>query len=154
MLQQQPLRQVHALVLLPTRELAMQVDAEYEKLRSKSLPKSAALIGGLSERAQIAALRAGASLVIATPGRLQDFITRRLIDLKNVKVLVLDEADRMMDMGFLPALRRIIDVLPKVRQTLCFSATMEQSVAGLVHNCTHHPRRISAGSLPRARASA
>src|SRR6202022_3757006 len=78
MLQQQPpSRQVHALVLLPTRELAMQVDAEYENLRSKSLPKSAALIGGLSERAQIAALRAGATLIIATPGRLQDFITRR-----------------------------------------------------------------------------
>jgi ATP-dependent RNA helicase RhlE len=98
-------------------------------------------------------LRAGASLVIATPGRLQDFITRRLIDLKNVKVLVLDEADRMMDMGFLPALRRIIDILPTSRQTLCFSATMEQSVAGLVHNCTRNPVRISAGSVLKPVAS-
>src|SRR5258708_15654022 len=120
MLQQQPSRQVHALVLLPTRELAMQVNAEYEKLRSKSLPKSAALIGGLSEKAQIAALRAGASLVIATPGRLQDFITRRLIDLKQVKVLVLDEPDRMMDMGFLPALPPTIAVLPTLSQPLAF----------------------------------
>lgn len=153
MLYRQPSRQVQALVLLPTRELAMQVNAEYEKLRGKSLPKSAALIGGLSEKAQIAALRAGASLVIATPGRLQDFITRRLIDLKQVKVLVLDEADRMMDMGFLRALRRIIEELPKVRQTLCFSATMEQSVAGLVEDCTRNPVRVSTGSVLKPVAS-
>jgi len=153
MLEKQPSRQVHALVLLPTRELAMQVNAEYEKLRGKNLPKSAALIGGLSEKAQIAALRAGATLVIATPGRLQDFISRRLIDLKQIKVLVLDEADRMMDMGFLPALRRIIDILPTARQTLCFSATMEQSVAGLVHGCTRNPVRIAAGSVLKPVAS-
>ena len=147
MLQQQPPRQVHALVLLPTRELAMQVNAEYEKLRSRNLPKSALVIGGLSEKPQIAAVRAGSGLVIATPGRLQDFITRHLIDLRQVKVLVLDEADRMLDMGFLPALRRILCVLPQGKQTLCFSATMEQSVAGLVRDCTHDPIRVAAGSV-------
>lgn len=147
MLQQQPARQTHALVLLPTRELAMQVNSEYEKLRSKTLPKSALVIGGLSEKTQIAAVRAGASLIIATPGRLQDFITRRLVDLRNIKILVLDEADRMMDMGFLPALRRILDVLPEARQTLCFSATMEQSVAGVVRDCTRNPVRLTAGSV-------
>jgi len=146
-LQQESSRQIHALVLLPTRELAMQVNTEYEKLRSKQLPKSALVIGGLSEKAQITALRAGASLVIATPGRLQDFITRNLVDLRPLKILVLDEADRMMDMGFLPAIRRIIAVLPERRQTLCFSATMEQSVAGLVHDSMRDPVRIAAGSV-------
>jgi ATP-dependent RNA helicase RhlE len=146
-LQQEPPRQIHALVLLPTRELAMQVNTEYEKLRGRNLSKSALVIGGLSEKAQIAALRAGASLVIATPGRLQDFITRKLVDLRQLKILVLDEADRMMDMGFLPAIRRIVGVLPQRRQTLCFSATMEQSVAGLVHDSMRDPVRIAAGSV-------
>jgi len=146
-LQREPSRQVHALVLLPTRELAMQVNAEYEKLSSKNLPKSALVIGGLAEKAQIAALRAGSNLVIATPGRLQDFITRKLVDLSQIKILVLDEADRMMDMGFLPSLRRIISILPRQRQTLCFSATMEQSVAGLVQDCTRDPLRVAAGQV-------
>jgi ATP-dependent RNA helicase RhlE len=146
-LQQEPMRQIHALVLLPTRELAMQVNAEYEKLRGRNLSKSALVIGGLSEKAQIAALRAGASLVIATPGRLQDFITRKLVDLRQLKILVLDEADRMMDMGFLPAIRRIVEVLPQRRQTLCFSATMEQSVAGLVRDSMRDPVRVAAGSV-------
>jgi ATP-dependent RNA helicase RhlE len=147
MLQQQPPRHIHALVLLPTRELAMQVNAEYEKLRSHNLPKSALVIGGLSENTQIKALRAGATLVIATPGRLQDFITRKFIDLRHLKTLVLDEADRMLDMGFLPALRRILSVVPQQRQTLCFSATMEASVAGLVRGCTQDAVRVSAGSV-------
>jgi ATP-dependent RNA helicase RhlE len=146
-LQQEPMRQIHALVLLPTRELAMQVNAEYEKLRGRNLSKSALVIGGLSEKAQIAALRSGASLVIATPGRLQDFITRKLVDLRQLKILVLDEADRMMDMGFLPAIRRIVEVLPQRRQTLCFSATMEQSVAGLVRDSMRDPVRVAAGSV-------
>jgi ATP-dependent RNA helicase RhlE len=146
-LQHEPMRQIHALVLLPTRELAMQVNTEYEKLRGRNLSKSALVIGGLSEKAQIAALRSGASLVIATPGRLQDFITRKLVDLRQLKILVLDEADRMMDMGFLPAIRRIIAVLPEPRQTLCFSATMEQSVAGLVRDSMRDPVRVAAGSV-------
>jgi ATP-dependent RNA helicase RhlE len=146
-LQQEPVRQIHALVLLPTRELAMQVNTEYENLRGRNLSKSALVIGGLSEKAQIAALRSGASLVIATPGRLQDFITRKLVDLRQLKILVLDEADRMMDMGFLPAIRRIIEVLPQRRQTLCFSATMEQSVAGLVRDSMRDPVRVAAGSV-------
>jgi len=146
-LQQEPVRQIHALVLLPTRELAMQVNTQYENLRGRNLAKSALVIGGLSEKAQIAALRSGASLVIATPGRLQDFITRKLVDLRQLKILVLDEADRMMDMGFLPAIRRIIEVLPQRRQTLCFSATMEQSVAGLVRDSMRDPVRVAAGSV-------
>ena len=136
-----------ALVLLPTRELAMQVHGEYEKLRSKTTPKAALVIGGVSEKAQIAGLRAGAGLVIATPGRLQDLMSRKLADLRHLKILVLDEADRMLDMGFLPAIQRILAVLPAKRQTLCFSATLEQSVAGLIHDNTHNPVRVALGSV-------
>jgi len=141
------LRQTSALVLLPTRELAMQVHEQYEKLRSKNTPKAALVIGGVSERAQIKGLRAGAGLVIATPGRLQDLMTRKLADLRHIKLLVLDEADRMLDMGFLPSIRRILAVLPARRQTLCFSATMEQSVACLVHDYMREPVRVALGSV-------
>ena len=147
MLNREPSRQLSALVLLPTRELAMQVHEQYEQLRSKGMPKAVLVIGGVSENAQIQGLRSGSGLVIATPGRLQDFITRRLVDLKHIKVLVLDEADRMLDMGFLPAIQRILAILPRKRQTLCFSATMEQSVARLVQGCMISPVRVALGSV-------
>jgi ATP-dependent RNA helicase RhlE len=136
-----------ALVLLPTRELAMQVHEQYEQLRSKTMSKAALVIGGVSEKAQIQGLRAGSSLIIATPGRLQDLTDRRFADLRHIKVLVLDEADRMLDMGFLPAIRRIVALLPKSRQTLCFSATLEASVAGLVHDYMRDPVRVALGSV-------
>ncbi len=147
LLQREPARRTLALVLLPTRELAMQVHEQYEQLRTKAMPKAALVIGGVSEKAQIQGLRAGSGLVIATPGRLQDLMTRKFADLNHIKILVLDEADRMLDMGFLPAIRRIISVLPHQRQTLCFSATMEQSVAGLVHEYMREPVRVALGSV-------
>ncbi len=124
-------RRPTALVLLPTRELAMQVEEQYEQLRSNRLRKAALIVGGVSEKTQIQAVRNGASLVVATPGRLQDLIGRNLIDLREIKVLVLDEADRMLDMGFLPAIQRILGILPTKRQTLCFSATMERFGCGI-----------------------
>jgi ATP-dependent RNA helicase RhlE len=133
--------------LLPTRELAIQVHEQYEQLRTNKTHKAALVIGGVSEKAQIQSLRAGSKLVIATPGRLQDLMNRRLASLQNVKILVLDEADRMLDMGFLPAIRRILATLPKQRQTLCFSATMEQSVAGLVNEYMRDPVRVALGSV-------
>jgi ATP-dependent RNA helicase RhlE len=147
MLRLEPSNHASALVLLPTRELAMQVHEQYEKLRSKGMPKAALVIGGVSEKAQIQGLRAGSSLIIATPGRLQDLTDRRFADLRHIKTLVLDEADRMLDMGFLPAIRRILALLPKTRQTLCFSATLEQSVAGLVHEYMRDPVRVALGSV-------
>ncbi|MGA6987021.1 MAG: DEAD/DEAH box helicase [Terriglobales bacterium] len=140
-------KSVRALVLLPTRELAMQVHEQYEQLRGKNMPKAALVIGGVAEKAQINSLRSGCEFVIATPGRLQDFITRKFADLRHVKILVLDEADRMLDMGFLPAIRRILQILPQRRQTLCFSATMEQSVASLVSDYTREPVRVALGSV-------
>src|SRR6202140_2180575 len=139
-------KNVRALVLLPTRELAMQVHEQYEQLRDKNMPKAALVIGGVAEKAQINSLRSGCEFVIATPGRLQDFITRKFADLRQVKILVLDEADRMLDMGFLPAIRRILAILPQRRQTLCYSATMEQSVASLVSDYTRDPVRVALGS--------
>jgi ATP-dependent RNA helicase RhlE len=147
MLLRQPCRQAKALVLLPTRELAMQVHEQYEQLRSKNVPRAALVIGGVSENPQIQSLRGGCGLIIATPGRLQDFLDRRLVDLRQIEMLVLDEADRMLDMGFLPAIRRIVAILPTRRQTLCFSATMEQSVAHLVHEYMREPVRVALGSV-------
>src|SRR5438132_678994 len=125
----------------------MQVHEQYQQLRSKGTPKAALVIGGVSEKSQIQGLRAGAGLIIATPGRLQDLLSRRLADLRHVKILVLDEADRMLDMGFLPSIQRILSVLPQRRQTLCFSATLEQSVAGLVHDYMREPVRVALGSV-------
>jgi len=145
-LSHQPSRHVDALVLLPTRELAMQVNAEYEKLRAKGLPPAALVMGGVAEASQIQALRR-ARVIIASPGRLQDFLDRKLADLRHVQILVLDEADRMLDMGFLPAIRRILSLVPKNRQTLCFSATLEQSVAGLVREYMREPVRVALGSV-------
>jgi len=147
MLEHKPSEHTTALVLLPTRELAMQVYEQYEQLRSPKMPKAALVIGGVSEKGQIQSLRAGSELVIATPGRLQDLMNRKFADLRHVKILVLDEADRMLDMGFLPAIRRILALLPVKRQTLCFSATMEQSVAGLVNEYMRDPVRVALGSV-------
>jgi ATP-dependent RNA helicase RhlE len=146
MLQGEPSRTANALILLPTRELAMQVHEQYEQLRGKDMRKAALIIGGVSEKSQIRDLGAGQRAIIATPGRLQDFIDRGLADLGGVKMLVLDEADRMLDMGFLPAIRRIVAILPTRRQTLCFSATMEKSVSHLVHEYMRDPVRVALGA--------
>jgi ATP-dependent RNA helicase RhlE len=137
---------IAALVLVPTRELAMQVVDQYNALRGSKLSPAALVVGGLAEGNQLTALRRGARLVVATPGRLEDFLDRRLITFQTLQVLILDEADRMLDMGFLPALRRIARVLPKDRQTMCFSATLEASVAHLVSDYTRSPVRLAFGS--------
>jgi ATP-dependent RNA helicase RhlE len=138
---------IAALVLVPTRELAMQVVAQYDALRGKQLAPAALVVGGLSEGTQLNALRKGARVVVATPGRLEDFLGRKLVNFRSLRVLVLDEADRMLDMGFLPAIRRIAAVLPKERQTMCFSATLEASVAHLVHDYMRNPVRLAFGSI-------
>jgi ATP-dependent RNA helicase RhlE len=140
---------VRALILVPTRELAMQVQDVYDKLRYGKLPKTALVIGGMAERPQIEAVRRGAGVIVATPGRLQDYLKRKLVDLSRVETLVLDESDRMLDMGFLPALRRIVGSLPKQRQTLFFSATLEASVAGLVNDYMRNPVRVALGSTSK-----
>ncbi|MGC2695176.1 MAG: DEAD/DEAH box helicase [Candidatus Angelobacter sp.] len=142
-----------ALVLVPTRELALQIGKQYEELRGKKLPAAALLIGGTSERGQLQAVRAGAKLLIATPGRFEDLLDRRLISMDGVKTLVLDEVDRMLDMGFIPAIRRIVAQLPRSRQTMCFSATLEASVAHLIHDYVRDPVRLAFGSTIKAAES-
>ena len=142
----QPGKGVSVLILVPTRELAMQVAEQYDALRGTQLPPAALVMGGASEQPQIKQLK-NARLVVATPGRLEDFLDRGLVSLGKVQTLVLDEADRMFDMGFLPSIRRIAGALPKRRQTLCFSATLQASVAGLVREYTSDPVRVALGSV-------
>jgi ATP-dependent RNA helicase RhlE len=139
-------RGIAALVLVPTRELAMQVLDQYNALRGKQLAPAALVVGGLPERPQLDAIRKGAQLVVATPGRLEDYLDRRLVQLTGVHTLILDEADRMLDMGFLPAIRRIAALLPRDRQTMCFSATMEGEMTRLVKDYTRNPVRLAFGS--------
>src|SRR5436190_7418228 len=146
-------RGVAALVLVPTRELAMQVVAQYDALRDRKMPAAALVVGGMSEKNQLQDIRKGARIVVATPGRLEDFMGRRLINLQTVRILVLDEADRMLDMGFIPAIRRILTVVPAKRQTMCFSATMEPSVKHLVENCMINPVRVALGSTLKPHAN-
>jgi ATP-dependent RNA helicase RhlE len=137
---------IAALILVPTRELAIQVADQYNLLCGKELDPAAVVVGGLAEGAQLAAIRNGARLVVATPGRLQDYLDRRLLTLRDIQTLVLDEADRMLDMGFLPAIRRIVSNLPNARQTLLFSATLESSVIYLVKDYLRNPVRVALGS--------
>ncbi|MBS1858246.1 MAG: DEAD/DEAH box helicase [Acidobacteria bacterium] len=140
---------VRALVLSPTRELAMQIAETFAKMARGTGIQSATVVGGLNERTQLQAVRKGAQVVIATPGRLTDFLGRNLIDLSRVRLLVLDEADRMLDMGFLPAIQRITAALPGDRQTLLFSATIESSVRKLVAAHVRDAVRIELGSISK-----
>jgi ATP-dependent RNA helicase RhlE len=144
---------VEALVLVPTRELAMQINRQYEQLRGTRLPPAALLIGGSSERGQLAALRRGARLIVATPGRFEDLLDRRMFHLDGVTTLVLDEADRMLDMGFIPAIRRIVPRVPRSRQTMCFSATLDPSVAHLMDDYLRNPVRLAFGPTRKASES-
>jgi ATP-dependent RNA helicase RhlE len=147
-----PARQTRALVLTPTRELALQVtDQTSHFVRHTSL-KGTAVYGGVAMGPQRQALSAGATVVVATPGRLLDHIRRGWLDLSHVEVLVLDEADRMLDMGFLPDIRRIMDYLPRQRQTLLFSATMPHEIVNLAASVLHDPVQVQvgAGTVPAA----
>src|SRR6202163_3941626 len=137
---------IEALVLVPTRELAMQVVDQYNAVRGKQLSPAALVVGGLPEGAQLQAIRKGARFVVATPGRLEDYLDRKLFNFHALRVLILDEADRMLDMGFLPAIRRIVSILPKDRQTMCFSAPMEGSMIRVVKDYMKEPVRLSFGS--------
>jgi ATP-dependent RNA helicase RhlE len=130
-----------ALVLLPTRELAMQVLDAWSDL-TQGQGKAALVCGGLAEGPQLSAIRKGARLIVATPGRLEDYLSRRLVNLDGVKMLVLDEVDRMLDMGFKPAIKRIAAVLPQDRQTLCYSATLSPAIREVAGLYLRNPVRI------------
>jgi ATP-dependent RNA helicase RhlE len=133
---------VRVLVLAPTRELALQIQQNYTELNTVKSNRSVVVMGGTNIRTQITELRRGANVVIATPGRLLDLTERGAIDLSQIDVLVLDEADRMLDMGFLPAIRRILAVLPAKRQTLLFSATMSSEIEQLARSTMKQPKLV------------
>ena len=138
-------RNIRALVVAPTRELAAQIE-ENVRAYGKHLPlRAAAIYGGVSEKPQIAALRSGVDLLVATPGRLLDLMSRRLCDLSTLRFLVLDEADRMLDMGFLPDIKRIVQAVPPTRQTLLFSATLSPEIEAITHKFLRAPRMVRIG---------
>ena len=148
---QSPRPGIRLLVLAPTRELTIQIEKNYSELNPMKANRSVNVIGGANIRTQIAALRRGAAVVIATPGRLLDLIDRRAIDLSTVEFLVLDEADRMLDMGFLPAIRRVLSILPTKRQTLLFSATMSSTIEQLARSAMKQPLLVEVN--PRGQAA-
>lgn len=138
-------RGTRALVLAPTRELAVQID-ENVRAYGKHLPlRIATVFGGVGERPQIEALRQGTHLIIACPGRLLDLMNQRYADFSGIEYLVLDEADRMLDMGFLPDIRRIVKQLPQRRQTLLFSATLSKEIEQLTGEFLHNPKTVQIG---------
>jgi len=142
---------VRLLVLAPTRELALQIDQNYGELNRAKSNRSVTVIGGANLRNQMTELRRGSTAVIATPGRLLDLIERGAINLSTVQFLVLDEADRMLDMGFLPAIKRVLAKLPTKRQTLLFSATMSSSIESLARSTMKQPQLVEVN--PRGRAA-
>jgi ATP-dependent RNA helicase RhlE len=136
---------LRALVLAPTRELVVQID-ENVRAYGKHVPlRVATVFGGVSERPQIEALRSGVDMVVATPGRLIDLMEQRAVNLSGVEFVVLDEADRMLDMGFLPPIRRIMKALPHKRQTLMFSASLSREIEALTHQFQQSPKMVEIG---------
>jgi ATP-dependent RNA helicase RhlE len=140
---------IRALILLPTRELAMQVLDAYWKLVPGSKNDAVLVCGGLSENNQLDQLDRGPRLVVATPGRLEDYLRRRAVNIGSVEMLVLDEVDRMLDMGFLPAIRRIVGAVPKTRQTMCYSATLDANIQEIVRDYVNKPVRIEIGQTSK-----
>ena len=128
-----------ALIISPTRELAMQIDADMQKLGQFAKVKTATIFGGVSSSGQINALKKNPDILVVCPGRLLDLYEQRVVDLGRIEVLVLDEADHMFDMGFLPSIQRIIGLLPKKRQNLLFSATMPPAIRGLADKILQKP---------------
>ena len=146
-----PLRQVRALIVAPTRELAEQIHQASVDLGKKTRVRSVTIYGGVSKNRQVEALRRGAEIVVACPGRLLDLANDRSIDLSHVEVLVLDEADRMCDMGFLPDIRRILKLVPARRQTLFFSATMPKDIRQLADTILKDPVAVQIGPIAPAK---
>ena len=141
----QPGRGVRALILAPTRELAEQIHQATRIYGKRTGVRSVAIYGGVGKKPQVDALRRGADIVVACPGRLLDLAGERSLDLSKVEVLVLDEADRMCDMGFLPDIRRVLKLVPARRQTLFFSATMPDEIRGLADGILHDPVTVQIG---------
>ena len=146
-----PMRRVRALIVAPTRELAEQTYEASVTLGKNTKVRSMSIYGGVSKVPQVSKLRRGVEIVVACPGRLLDILGDGSIDLSHVEVLVLDEADRMCDMGFLPDIRRILSHLPSERQTLFFSATMPQDIRKLADSILNDPVTVQIGKIAPAK---
>lgn len=147
LLSEQPIRpqakrHIRSLILTPTRELAIQISDNIHAYSQYTSIRCSAIVGGVSQKAQERALTQGTDILIATPGRLMDLMNQKLIDLQHVQILVLDEADRMLDMGFINDVKRIISKMPSKRQTLFFSATMPSEIATLVKTLLVNPVKV------------
>ena len=140
-------RPIRALILTPTRELALQIQESFEAY-GKYLPlRSTVIFGGVGQAPQVERLKKGVDILVATPGRLGDLYGQKLIDLSRLEIFVLDEADRMLDMGFIHDVRRILGWLPAQKQTLFFSATMPPEVQGLVDSLLHNPAKVAVNPI-------
>lgn len=135
-------RTIKALVLTPTRELAIQIGESFTAYGRHTGLKHTVIFGGVSQKAQTDALRNGVDILIATPGRLLDLMNQKFVNLQHLKLFVLDEADRMLDMGFIHDVKKIITKIPAKRQTLFFSATMPPEIQGLANTILHHPVKV------------
>ena len=136
-------RAIRALVVTPTRELALQVEESLRTYGRHLRLRTAVLLGGISQVPQVKALRRNPDILVATPGRLLDLMQQGFVRLGGVETLVLDEADRMLDMGFVKDVRRIVSTTPKTRQTLLFSATMSRDIAALAGEMLRDPIRVA-----------
>lgn len=136
-------RRIKALVLTPTRELAIQIGDSFKAYGTHTGLRHVVIYGGVAQASQTKALQKGVDILIATPGRLLDLINQRFVHLQHLKVFVLDEADRMLDMGFIADIRKIVAKIPTQRQTLMFSATMPSEIQTLAHSILNHPEKIS-----------
>lgn len=148
-----PASRSRVLVLAPTRELAVQIEDEIHGLAYHTTITSAPVYGGVELGPQERALKAGVDIIVATPGRLMDHMRQQNADLSGIELLILDEADRMMDMGFWPDVRRIIAALPANRQTLLFSATMPAEIVAQAHEIAREPKYVQVGQRSRAAKS-
>src|SRR5471032_2848032 len=135
-------REAKSLILAPTRELAVQIEQSLRTYGRFLNLKMAVILGGVSQHGQVNALKNGADIVVATPGRLLDLVQQKMIRLDGVQTFIVDEADRMLDMGFIRDVRKIVAMLPKQRQSMLFSATMPDDVVKLVGDMLHQPERI------------
>lgn len=145
-----PLNQTRALIIAPTRELAEQIHQSIVTLGKKTKIRSFPIYGGVGKMPQVTAVRRGTEIIVACPGRLLDLIQDGVVNLSNVEVLVLDEADRMCDMGFLPDIRRILQHVPAKRQTLFFSATMPDDIHTLADSILRNPITVQVGIIAPA----
>ena len=142
-----PTRNIRTLIIVPTRELAEQIHQTAKDLGKNTRLRSTTIYGGVGKGSQLNALRRGVDIVVACPGRLLDLLNDKLIDLSHVEILVLDEADHMCDMGFLPDIRRILKRVPERRQTLFFAATMQDEIRSLANSILHNPVTVQIGII-------